>query len=355
MYNRQPMPGQEGRMRIIPENGDPAFYAKVEMADNPLHEGTPLSKETLLQDATAELFGLPESAVPDDVLAFLGKYSQHWWWRKSTAAVTAWREVRTATSEFNLQTWLNYSTADNTTKTYQYSSAINISSSGVVSLKNPQTVTYNSGASADVSGKYMLYNSDVVFVTAVEVGGNSDGDTWWNATGVKIVTAESYEVPVGEEELIHSPDRNAYPDGGESDGYKWRYLGVPFENAVNPGKVIAGEYVGTGKYGNANPCVLTFDAVPVLLYIATNALTDPAPTTNSRYFPVHCAYLTTSYQVVSSTYIGDYEMLYFYMKKSEDGRSIYWYAAKSSGLSDGHAISAQLNTSGTVYRYTAIG
>ena len=56
-----------GRMLITPENGDPAFYATVEMADNPSVVGTPLNKDSLLKDATAALFGLGSDAVPDDM------------------------------------------------------------------------------------------------------------------------------------------------------------------------------------------------------------------------------------------------------------------------------------------------
>lgn len=69
MEDRNPTPGQEGRMLITPEDGTPAFHARVEMADNPRREGTPLNKATLLKDATAALFGLDNTAVPDDVLA----------------------------------------------------------------------------------------------------------------------------------------------------------------------------------------------------------------------------------------------------------------------------------------------
>ena len=58
MDDRTPTPGQEGRVLITPENGSAPFYAKVTMADNPTNQGTPLNKETLLQDSTEiEIFG----------------------------------------------------------------------------------------------------------------------------------------------------------------------------------------------------------------------------------------------------------------------------------------------------------
>ena len=57
-----------GRVLVTPENGGEAFYATLTRADNPTQEGDPLNKSTLLKDATAALFGLDDTAVPDDVL-----------------------------------------------------------------------------------------------------------------------------------------------------------------------------------------------------------------------------------------------------------------------------------------------
>lgn len=67
MKNR--VPANPGRVLITPEDGSAAFYATVTRADNPTEAGDPLSKETLLTDATAELYGLDATAVPDEVLA----------------------------------------------------------------------------------------------------------------------------------------------------------------------------------------------------------------------------------------------------------------------------------------------
>ena len=71
MHDRVPTPGQEGRVLITPENGDAAYYAKLVMADNPTQAGTPLNKETLLQDSTAALYGMDSDAVPDDIFSWI--------------------------------------------------------------------------------------------------------------------------------------------------------------------------------------------------------------------------------------------------------------------------------------------
>lgn len=69
MFDR--IPESPGRVKITPENGGAAYYATMERADNPVQEGTPLNKETLLTDETAALFGLDSNAVPNDVFAIL--------------------------------------------------------------------------------------------------------------------------------------------------------------------------------------------------------------------------------------------------------------------------------------------
>lgn len=66
MKNR--VPANPGRVLITPEDGSAAFYATLTRADNPTEAGDPLSKETLLTDATAALYGLDATAVPDEVL-----------------------------------------------------------------------------------------------------------------------------------------------------------------------------------------------------------------------------------------------------------------------------------------------
>lgn len=74
MQDRVPASGMAGRVLITPEDGSAAFYAKIARADNPTQKGDPLNKSTLLTDSTAGLFGLDETAVPDDVLEILSNF-----------------------------------------------------------------------------------------------------------------------------------------------------------------------------------------------------------------------------------------------------------------------------------------
>lgn len=66
MDNRQPTPGMEGRVLIIPENGSAPFYARMTMADKPLVEGTPWAKESIWPDDVAALLGLGVESLPKD-------------------------------------------------------------------------------------------------------------------------------------------------------------------------------------------------------------------------------------------------------------------------------------------------
>lgn len=78
MQDRVPTAGQQGRVLITPEDGSAPFYARVSMADNPTQPGTPFSKETMLKDATAALFGLDATAVPDDVFNAINSLYPHY-------------------------------------------------------------------------------------------------------------------------------------------------------------------------------------------------------------------------------------------------------------------------------------
>lgn len=75
MENRQPT--YPGRVILTPVPGQENTYDMVR-ADEPTVEGTPLNKQTLLQDATCAILDIPNTSVPNDAFAKLalgiGKY-----------------------------------------------------------------------------------------------------------------------------------------------------------------------------------------------------------------------------------------------------------------------------------------
>lgn len=64
------VPVYPGRVTLTPVSGQANTYDMVR-ADQPTQEGTPLNKNTLLKDATAQSYGGGATMVPDDVLAML--------------------------------------------------------------------------------------------------------------------------------------------------------------------------------------------------------------------------------------------------------------------------------------------
>lgn len=71
MRDRQP--SQPGRVLLTPENGTEAFYAVMEMADNPTDYGTPPTKANLLTDDTeVALFGNAADRTVNDAFYNIG-------------------------------------------------------------------------------------------------------------------------------------------------------------------------------------------------------------------------------------------------------------------------------------------
>lgn len=71
MKDRQPT--YPGRVKLVPVSGQADTY-DMTMADQPTEQGTPLSKASLLSDATAALFGLTASATPNTALQTIANF-----------------------------------------------------------------------------------------------------------------------------------------------------------------------------------------------------------------------------------------------------------------------------------------
>lgn len=305
------VPRYPGRVKMIPVAGQANTY-DMERADQPTQQGTPINKASMLKDATAALFGLGTDAVPDAVLAWLGKYNQHWW-SKRTPEVYGYAEKQTDMldrSGYYYQWYIK-----NTPKTIQYSKEITIDqATGAVSLKNPISFTATKYSSfygnektlvleefAALAPCYItgLYKSkygykagtlsdEIIFLPAnctyrwkgstTTLGGDNNGyasdhcffihDYSSVAPPAKRISSEHKKIhEAGDTIYLHSANRNAYPDSGTQDGYEYAYLGVPFQNIISAPRFAAGTYIGTGLYGADNPSTLVFDFIPKVVII----------------------------------------------------------------------------------------
>lgn len=304
-----------------------------------------LNKANLLKDATAALFGLGANAVPDDVFAFLGKYAQYWWRRRQPTMV-----YTTTESPSTKQVYIIYNPGSTSaTRPINYSDSISVDqSTGTISLVNPQTVDVsysNRGTTVDgiLAGKYVtnLYTDpSTVYKFATTPAYSRDTSRYslyfvsGNVTVVSSVGTQGYT----DWEYLQSNNRNAYPDSGESGGYEYEYIGVPFEKLPVASSVEIGSYVGTGTYGEANPNSLTFNCIPKIVYITAGG--------NGGMFLINDGN-TVSYVGTGTHTIG------YMVHCTFDGKSISWYTNDTDNAAYGPQ--SQGNASNVTYRYIVFG
>ena len=336
-------------------------------ADGIAQLGTPINKATLLQDATAALFGLTSDAVADDVLAWLGNYNLHWWSVLHGAAYSYYAEKKTVLTEDAIIIGSKTSV--------EYSKSITIDQdTGAVTLADPQTLATASSTNDVASFCQALIAAAPVYISAygdddeatiyyIPAGATYTSASWasgqpytfagWynSSTKVKyirlsasapegliasIVSTEVVNVAAGETTYVYSADPDAYPNGETVDGLIYTYLGIPFENAVaTPVKIATGSYVGTGTYGSSNPNSLTFGFVPKFVVIMPGESGAGA----SGYWSYG------SYAIMSNWSGGSTSN--FWAPATLNGTTLSWYYS-------GRAVE-QLNSSGYTYNYIVIG
>ena len=281
------------------------------------------------------------------------KYYQHWWKRRtfpSVEDVVVGDIVTTETVLANFKASDLYGSAvgdpGNTSKSFtvQYSGELCVDSNGKLQLLDPTTVTTNysnvtSGIPiANLRGKY--YTSTL-----------GDGRIWYASPTASYtrtsyccwlteVASVSFPVVPGEwEKNVVSPESNAHPHSGVVDGYQYKYLGVPFDNALMASKIATGSYAGTGKYGESNPCTLTFDFVPKIVFLYQEKFF------NYNSVPEYYFFFNGQEMFMANGTSSGGNVLTW------DGATVSWYY---EGSTDSSGPSWQLNAVGTYY-YTAIG
>ena len=358
MKDRVPL--YPGRVTLTPVSGQANTFDLVR-ADQPTQEGTPINKASLLKDTTAALFGLGTGAVPDDVLAALGKYKQHWWRRRAKTVVEKRTDITGA---------IQVTRDSSPGRQFYYSKTVSLDPNGGVSLVSP--VTLDGVASSTTSANALSeslkpYLDDVPYYISSDI---VDGEIYYVPTGSHIggvVGAPEYvtfgiyryssktfymvlsdgslsdekvpaqlvksSIQISDWQYVQSSYRNAYPDSGTQDGYEYEYLGIPLDNAVTAPGIETGSYVGTGTYGSSNPNSLTFGFVPKLVFIHESS--------DGRFRM--CA-INGDSQCVSGT-VGSSQ---YTIKTAWENKKLSWYNSNENARQ-------QLNNNASVYNYLAIG
>lgn len=133
--------------------------------------------------------------------------------------------------------------------------------------------------------------------------------------------------------IVTSENEQAYPAEGWVENV--RYVAAPSSQLSAVGKCVTGHYTGTGMYGAASPCTLEFTFRPKTVEIIGSGSGGGLSQAWAVMIP----------EVLGTDYAAG---LGFggYGKKSEDGKSVFWY---------GNSAAAQYNSSGVMYYYRALG
>ena len=340
MQDREPT--YPGRVTLTPVYGL-ANTSDMERADQPLQEGTPLNKASLLKDATAALFGLGTDAVPDDALHLLSRFqsglgNEYMWAKLNVTA--GYYEIRT------LKDSIYVIESESKLYTFKYSDSITIDEVGNLSLTNPLTFTatysqFRSDYGTTLLGKYLdttglAHEAGIIFIPT------NASINYYNGRQVEI--KNSYVISVGYDEnrafvgYVNSPSPDAYPPT-VSDGNTYMPLGQLGDKA----RIATGSYTGTGTYGASHPNSLTFEFEPkaIFMWAVNNGIRLPnelAATTYIAAIPANNAYYYGGFD-----YPGQSRGQ---IKRSIDGKTITWYSTDPG---------YQLNSSAFTYYYLAIG
>lgn len=306
-------------------------------ADGWIQFPTFLNKANLLKDSTAALFGFGSGAMPDSVLSYLGKYNQHWWKRRTKETIHSVEKSSTATSIVPFTMYLGSSV------TVYYSDKATTDGTSVT-LVNPVPLEFTSGNAQSVYtailGKYVTNvgtsstsaaTTDKVYFVAEDatLTRYTSPSVWFNLADAYLCSVKTV-VPTGEWEYVRSNDKNEYPDSGESGGYEYQYIGVPFQNAVTAPKIATGGYTGTGTSGASNPNSLIVGFKPEVVFVAGDTSVNVG---GAMFFDG----MTMTHGWGSSVFVSSIAF-------TDNGVS--WYASSAD---------QQLNKSGQKYRYCAIG
>lgn len=286
------------------------------------------TKSETLSAVTAALFGLGADAVPDDAFNWIGKFNQYWWSALdiSYAAVIgdAYTINLTRATEGSIKTTINYS------------SQIEVSSTGELSLVNPSSGEFYSSAysNADIlKGKYIqgaFENTSAIFYIAADAP-NATRLVSGNYVYIKVTASMVSSVNPNTSRYVNSANRNMYPDCGEQDGTEYRFIGIPFSNLLSSPKIEKGSYIGTGTYDSNSPVCITTSRKPVIIFVKTRE-TVYSTSPFMILFPFIYDENYKDYACFMSYYSSGYvNGLYGYAKIVDN--SVYFYGTSSNFLS----------------------
>lgn len=242
---------------------------------------------------------------------------------------------------------------------YKYANSVAVKENGEVVLQNPEAVNFNSDS-------YIGYESTVLSLVAGKflyyygrdsmAADSSAPDTQppFNATPSEIVYVPADAAITA---------TNTYPTGFYLDKYQpvTGYAAIPAGTTIeylgklgDKARVQVVSYVGTGTYGESNPCSLTFDFPPKIVIFIDYVHTSGTSRGNhyvNNYSNIYYEMTRMTTEKLTDDYtqnngFGGYSSQ-LYGKKANGGKTIIWYAQSDSDY--------QGNSAGFIYTYLGIG
>ena len=196
-------------------------------------------KDEVLSNNTKALYGLTDSAVPDDALALLSRFNS------GLGNEYVWEKLILSAVEGAEKAFVSILNTNN----YTFYDTVSFSTSGEFLLNNPNTFQ---GKNAPV-GKYYKNNNEIYLITR-----KSSSDTYTSLYGKLI--SKKYEVAG----YVNSPNSNTYPSGSYYGEYFYNLIGRLGEKL----RVTTGSYTGTktrpSSYSTIEGPTLTLGLRPIL-------------------------------------------------------------------------------------------
>ena len=272
-------------------------------------------------------------ALAEKITGSIGNYGLHCWVRRSVTSGT-YTLSSVVNTPYQVQLW-NRTDRDGD---QDYCTALEVDGAGmytpVESTKATWTYRYDNVTQTQLNylkGKFLLdtWGDLLVYIPTSATVSKGIVDNYYGIIFSQYQTVIGVPEKVGDWESVFSSERSAYPDSGIKDGYYYYYLGVPFESFGKAANLVSEKisYLGTGAYGESNPCSITFKLPPKYVWWSAETNYDQEFTrvngpSSGKILDMDA--FKTTYTEAEGFYASSGNNT-VYTKKSADGRTITWY------------------------------
>lgn len=231
--------------------------------------------------------------------------------------------------------------------TWQYGDSVAVSDDGKVSIKNPTQISISATNDSEIEKTKVILGK---FATPVSNCGFEYGKIYFFPSDSQISRESLPIYDTITTNIDKYQEVTGYP--AIPAGTTIEYLGALGDKS----QVQVISYVGTGTYGEANPCSVTarfpIKALFSLGYGGTFGFDPPYTSVKNGSWGdketgiMINEFLTTTF-AEHMGFIGSTDTSIIFGKKSEDGKTFYWYTP-------GESSAGQLNSSGYSYYFLAL-